>query len=47
MAAGFELDALLVMATVAPRDLVKTLMDIDWAPDTAGKSPSWTSASSR
>ena len=37
VAAGFELDALLVMATVAPRDLVKTLMDIDWAPDTAGK----------
>jgi len=27
----FELDALLAMATVAPRDLVKTLMDIDWA----------------
>jgi hypothetical protein len=26
----FELDALLTMATVAPRDLVKTLMDIDW-----------------
>jgi hypothetical protein len=25
------------MATVAPRDLVKTLMDIAWAPDTPGK----------
>jgi len=37
VAAGFELDALLVMATVAPRDLVKTLMDIDWARDTPGK----------
>ena len=33
----FELDALLVMATVAPRDLVKTLMAIEWAGDTAGK----------
>ena len=28
----FELDALLTMAAVAPRDLVKTLMDIEWAP---------------
>jgi hypothetical protein len=28
----FELDALLTMASVAPRDLVKTLMEIDWAP---------------
>jgi hypothetical protein len=28
----FEMDALLTMATVAPRDLVKTLMDIEWAP---------------
>jgi hypothetical protein len=27
----FELDALLAMATVAPRDLVKTLMGIEWA----------------
>ena len=27
----FEMDALLAMATVAPRDLVKTLMDIEWA----------------
>jgi len=25
------------MATVAPRDLVKTLMDIAWGPDTAAK----------
>ena len=32
-----ELEALLVMATVAPRDLVKTLMDIDWADDVPGK----------
>ena len=34
---GFDLEALLVMATVAPRDLVKTLMDIEWAPDVPGK----------
>jgi hypothetical protein len=27
----FELDALLAMATAAPRDLVKTLMGIEWA----------------
>jgi hypothetical protein len=27
----FELDALLTMATLAPRDLVKTLMEIEWA----------------
>jgi hypothetical protein len=27
----FDLNALLTMATVAPRDLVKTLMDIQWA----------------
>jgi len=33
----FELDALLAMATVAPRDLVKTLMDIDWGPETEVK----------
>jgi hypothetical protein len=33
----FDLEALLVMATVAPRDLVKTLMDIEWARDTEGK----------
>ena len=33
----FELESLLMMATVAPRDLVKTLMEIDWAPDTPGK----------
>ena len=33
----FELDALLAMATVAPRDLVKTLMEIEWAPDAATK----------
>ena len=29
----FEMSALLAMATVAPRDLVKTLMDIEWAGD--------------
>ena len=29
----FEMDALLAMATVAPRDLVKTLMDIEWTGD--------------
>jgi hypothetical protein len=34
---GFELDSLLAMATVAPRDLVKTLMEIEWAADTDGK----------
>ena len=28
----FEMEALLTMATVAPRDLVKTLMEIEWAP---------------
>ena len=33
----FEMDALLTMATIAPRDLVKTLMDIEWAPDVPGK----------
>jgi hypothetical protein len=33
----FELEALLAMATVAPRDLVKTLMKIDWAADVPGK----------
>jgi hypothetical protein len=27
------MDTLLTMATVAPRDLVKTLMDIEWAAD--------------
>src|SRR5262245_36753872 len=27
----FQLDSLLTMASVAPRDLVKTLMDIEWA----------------
>jgi hypothetical protein len=27
------MDALLTMATVAPRDLVKTRMDIEWAAD--------------
>lgn len=32
MAGGhFEVEALLTLATVAPRDLVKTLMDIEWA----------------
>ena len=35
--APFELEALLAMATVAPRDLVKTLMDIEWAADVPGK----------
>ena len=34
---AFALDQLLTMATVAPRDLVKTLMDIEWAPDVDGK----------
>ena len=34
---GFELEGLLAMATVAPRDLVKTLMDIEWAADTDAK----------
>ena len=29
----FELDALLAMATVAPRELLKTLMAIEWAGD--------------
>jgi hypothetical protein len=29
----FEIDALLTLATVAPRGLVKTLMDIEWAAD--------------
>ena len=33
----FELEALLVMAAVAPRDLVKTLMEIPWAPDVDDK----------
>jgi hypothetical protein len=33
----FELETLLVMATVAPRDLVKTLMEIEWAPEVADK----------
>ena len=33
----FALDTLLAMATIAPRDLVKTLMEIDWASDTPGK----------
>jgi hypothetical protein len=32
-AESFELDALLVIAAVAPRDLVKTLMEIAWAAD--------------
>jgi hypothetical protein len=33
----FELDVLLDMAAVAPRDLVKTLMEIAWAPDVDAK----------
>ena len=33
----FELDDLLVVAATAPRDLVKTLMEIDWAPEVDGK----------
>jgi len=37
MSSSLELDALLTMATVAPRDLVKTLMDIAWATDLDGK----------
>jgi hypothetical protein len=36
-APALELHALLTMATVAPRDLVKTLMEIDWAADVPGK----------
>jgi hypothetical protein len=36
-AEAFELDALLVVAAVTPRDLVKTLMDIPWAPVVADK----------
>jgi hypothetical protein len=31
------MDALLTMATIAPRDLVKTLMDIEWAADVDDK----------
>lgn len=31
------MDALLTMATIAPRDLVKTLMDIEWAGDVDDK----------
>jgi hypothetical protein len=34
---SFELDTLLAKATVAPHDLVKTLMEIDWAADVDGK----------
>ena len=34
---SFALDDLLAMATVAPRDLVKTLMEIEWARDIDGK----------
>ena len=30
-AEAFELESLLTMASVAPRDLVKTLMEIEWA----------------
>lgn len=33
MPSPFELETLLTMATTAPRDLVKTLMEIQWAPD--------------
>ncbi len=33
----FDLDALLVTAAVAPRELVKTLMEIAWADDVAAK----------
>lgn len=33
----FELDALLTMATIAPRDLVKTLMEIEWAAEVDAK----------
>ena len=32
-----EIDALLTMATIAPRDLVKTLMEIKWAPAVGAK----------
>ena len=33
----FEIHALLTMATVAPRDLVKTLMEIELAPEVGAK----------
>jgi hypothetical protein len=33
----FETDALLALATTAPRDLVKALMEIDWAPEVGAK----------
>ena len=34
---AFELEALLTMATIAPRDLVKTFMEIDWSAEVDGK----------
>ena len=37
MTEGFDTEALLALATTAPRDLVKTLMEIDWAPEMDGK----------
>jgi hypothetical protein len=33
----FEMEALLTMATVTPRDLVKALMEIEWAPTVDAK----------
>jgi hypothetical protein len=33
----FETEALLALAATAPRDLVKTLMEIDWAPEVDAK----------
>jgi hypothetical protein len=33
----FDPEALLALASTAPRDLVKTLMEIDWAPGTDAK----------
>ena len=37
MTGRFEIEALLALATTAPRDLVKTLMEIDWAPEVDAK----------
>jgi hypothetical protein len=36
-AGRFALDDLLAMAAIAPRDLVKTLMEIEWAADVDDK----------
>jgi hypothetical protein len=37
MADRFDTDSLLGLATTAPRDLVKTLMEIDWAVEVDAK----------